>query len=578
MGLMQAKFPAFQPDVTSLMTGVSSLIQNVVPRVDGYGPFQALIELTKFLPDVCRGYFFARRSDGSIAMFAGTSQNLYLLNNIDFSWNNVSKAGGPYAALSSDKDWQFVQFNDTVIVVQANVPPQAYALSSSAAFADLAGSPPQAGSIAVVGFFLVLTEILGNPKRVQWSDLGIIVTWTAGVGFSDFQDLSDGGNSRAVSGGDAYGVIFQDNAVRTLTYSPGSPTVFNILRIGTNETLLAKNSIINIGAVTYYLSASGFKQIVAGGIPQPIGKGRVDDTFKADLDQSNLRLCIGVSDPTQTRVYWFYKSKSGAAGLLDSALIFDPVVGQGGQFSIIRGLALEYVASIAKPGVTLENLDAVAPTPLNVLGAANNGGGKVRLTLDSVDNGKFKIAGQNFIVVQGVGGTTEANGTWLSSQISIVDPTHLDILAANFVHAWTAGGQIGGSLDQLNFSLDSISTSAVAQLSGVDSSHSVGFFTGPNLEAILETSEEGDPNSNMVYVDGMVPFTDCKTAMSSIGLRGSAQDSAVIYTSEVALNSQGWAYVTAESQYIRVRLRLPFGATWTYARAVGVNADTAGEQ
>src|SRR5882757_7134470 len=142
MGLTQAKFPAFQPDATSLMTGVSSLIQNVVPRVDGYGPFQELIELTKFLPDVCRGYFFARRSDGSIAMFAGTSLNLYLLNNIDFTWNNVSKAGGPYAALSSDKDWQFVQFNDTVVVVQANVPPQAYALSSSAAFADLAGSPP----------------------------------------------------------------------------------------------------------------------------------------------------------------------------------------------------------------------------------------------------------------------------------------------------------------------------------------------------------------------------------------------------------------------------------------------------
>lgn len=578
MALTPAKFPPYQPDVTSLMTGVSSLIQNVVPRVDGYGPFQALIRLTKTLPDVCRGYFFARRSDGSIAMFAGTSVNLYLLNNSDFSWGLVSKGGGPYAALSADKDWQFVQFNDVVVVVQANVPPQSYALSSSAAFADLAGSPPQAGSIAVVGFFLVLTELLGNPKRVQWCDLGIITTWTAGVGFADFQDLSDGGNSRAVSGGDAYGVIFQDSAVRTLTYSPGSPTVFNILRIATNETLLAKNSIINIGAITYYIAASGIKQIVAGGIPQAIGKGRVDDTFKADFDQSNLRLCIGVSDPTQTRVYWFYKSQAGAAGLLDSALIYDPAVGQNGQFSIIRGLSLEYVAAIAKPGVTLENLDAIAPTPLNVLGAANNGAGKVRLTLNAVANAQYQIAGQNFIVIQGVGGTTEANGTWLSSQISIVDATHLDLLTVPFVHAWTAGGQIGGSLDALNFSLDTVSTSAVAQLSGVDSGNAIGFFTGPNLEAIIETSEEGDPSSNMVYVDGMVPFTNCKTAMTSIGTRGSAQEDTVVYTTEVALNTQGWAYVTAESQYIRIRLRLPFGATWTYARAVGVNADTAGEQ
>lgn len=577
MGLPMVKFPQFAPDISSLGTGVSSLIQNVAPRVDGYGPFQALISFTQALGERCRGYFFARRSDGSIAVFAGTSTNLYLLNNIDFTWTLVSKGAVAYSGLPSDANWQFAQFNDTVIAVQVNTAPQKLTFGVDTAFVDLPGTPPAAGSVAVVNFFLVLTNLLSNPRRVHWSDLGNIFQWTAGIGLCDFQDLSDGGNCFGISGGDAYGVVFQNAAIRSLVYAPGSSTVFQIVRIAQDDGVFAKYSIINAGSKTFFISPQGFKKIDPGGVPIPIGKGRIDEYFKNNVDLSNLQLCIGATDPTQTRVYFGFKSKSGAAGLIDTVLIHDWSIGENGSWSIIVGQSIEYLASLAKPGLTLENLDAIAPTPLNILGEANNGAGKVRLTLDTISNPNFHIAGQNFIVIQGAtGGPAGVNGTHLAANIAIIDGTHIDLLAVNFSAGYTGGGQIGGSLDALNFSLDSISNASQAQLSAIDATHKVGFFNGPNLEATIETDEQDSLGVLIFIGEGIIPITDCETVMGSIGYRMTAQKP-VVYTSETQVNARGYCPLTIEARYARGRLRFPFGATWTYARGIQPDVQAAGD-
>lgn len=577
MGLPMVKFPQFAPDISTLGTGVSSLIQNVVPRVDGYGPFQALVSFTQAVGAACRGYFFARKSDGSVAVYAGTVTDLYLLNNTDFTWGLVSKGGVPYSGLASDANWQFAQYNDTVIAVQVNTPPQKMTIGTDITFVDLPGTPPAAGSVAVVNFFLVLTNLLSNPRRVQWSDLGNINQWTAGVGLSDFQDLSDGGNCFGISGGDAYGVVFQDAAIRQFVYAPGSSTVFQIVRIAQDDGVFAKYSIVNAGSKTFFISPQGFKRIDPGGIPVPIGKGRVDEYFKANVDGSNLQLVIGATDPTQTRVYFGFKSKQGAADLIDTILVHDWSIGENGAWSVIVGQSLEYIASLAKPGLTLENLDAIAPTPLNVLAEANNGGGKVRLTLDAVSNANFQIAGQNFIVIQGVqGGPAGVNGTHLKANITVVDPTHIDLLAINFAAGYTGGGQIGGSLDALNFSLDSISNAATAQLSGIGPDHKVGFFNGPTLEATIETDEQ-DSQGTLIFIgEGLIPITDCSTVMGSVGYRMTAQQAA-IYTNETQVNARGYCPLTIEARYARGRLRFPFGATWTYARGIQPDVQAAGD-
>jgi hypothetical protein len=572
-----APFPAWRPDLTDLGTDSSVTISGVLPRGDGYGPFKDFVGFTQALPANCRGFFFARRSDGSIAVFAGTSTRLYLLDNTTFQWTDVSKGGAAYGDLVASDNWRFAQFNELVIAVQINTVPQKYTLNVGGAFADLGGSPPQASHIAIVNRIVMLTGLLANPRRVHWSDLDAPETWTAGIGLSDFQDLPDGGICHAVSGGDAYGVVFQDEAIRTLTFAPGSPAVFQIVRISTQDTLDYQYSVINVGTRTFFHSAQGFKVILAGGEPQSIGKEYVDAFFAGDVDTSAGRLVIGAADPQGTRVFWAYKSQSGETDLFDKILCFDWSI-KDRPWSLIP-MSGQYLGYLAKPGLTLEALDFIAPGGLTVLGAAATvggafGAGKVRLTLDAVSNAFFAIAGQNFIVVQGIVGTIEANGTWLSSQISIVDATHLDINVA-FANAWISGGRIGGSLDALPFSLDSISTAAIAALAACGPTALLGFFTGSNIEAILETPE-ADIQGQLEFVSGLSPMTDSPDALCSLGYRMTPSE-AISYTAETAVTPNGTCPQLLEARFQKGRLRIPAGSTWRYARGLRPEAQEAGE-
>lgn len=563
------QFPAFRPDLTTLGADNSSIVFGVVPRGDGYGPFRSFQSFTSALPASCRGFFFARKTDGSIAVFAGTSTDLYLLNNTTFSWDRISKGGVSYGTLVSSDDWRFAQFENLVIAVQVNTVPQKFTLGSSTEFADLGGSPPQASHIAIVNGFVLLTGLLSNPQRAQWSDLFAPETWAAGTGLADFQDFPDGGICHQCSGGDAYGVVFQDEAIRTLTYAPGSSVVFQIARISTQDTLFAQYSVVTAGTRTFFISAQGFKVILPGtGEPQSIGKEQVDRFFFGDVDANSLQLVIGAADPQATRVYWAYKSQQGSTGLFDKILCFDWSV-KDRPWTLIP-MSGQYLGYLAKPGLTLEGLDAIAPGGLTVLGAAAGTAGRIRLTLDAVSNAFFTIAGQNFIELQGVN-PSYMNGSWPPIA---VDSTHIELGGSTFGAAWVSGGRIGGSLDALTFSLDSISTSAVASLAMVGPSSTLGFFTGPNIEAIVETPEQ--VTDSFVFIDGITPFTDSPDAMGSIGHRNQAQG-AIVYTGETAINSRGDCPVNVEAQFMKARLRVPAGSVWTYARGVKASVQAAGD-
>lgn len=580
-----ALFPKYAPDLNDPGEDYSAVIQNVVPRVDGYGPFQSLVDFTSALPSACRGYFYARNADGSISIFAGTATDLYELNNTTFVWTRVSAGGASYGALSSTSNWAFLQFEATVIAVQANCVPQAFLLNGgSSAFAALGGSPPAAGCIAAINGFIVLSELTGNLSRVQWSDLFGITTWTAGVGFSDFQDLPDGGAVHGLSGGDNYGLVFQDLCIRSFIYAPGQAVVFDIVRIAANDPLFAKYSIINTGEKTFYISAQGFKRIDPGGYPVQIGKGRVDDFFKGDVDTGNLQLVVGSADPSQTRVYWAYKSIAGQAGLFDKILIYDWSIGALGEFSMVSQSG-QFIASLARPGLTLDALDAIAPTPLNVTAVANNGSGACRLTLNATFNSNFTLAGQNFCEVYGVTGSgandvnsaipNTANGNW---KFTIIDATHIDLIGSvfNAGHTYTCtAAHIGGSLDALGFSLDSISIAAVATISAVDASAAVGFFTGTNMAAILET-EEFDQGGKTVFCDTVRPLTDNPNASCAVVTRLSAQAPRIISTS-CPIDVNGLAGICVEARYMRGRLTLPAGSVWSYARGLQPNFSAGGD-
>jgi hypothetical protein len=347
-------FPEWKPDLSDYGGGTTATILNVLPQVDGYGPFPDFTVFTSALPATCRGAFYARKTDGSVAFFAGTSTKLYLLDNTDFSWDDVSLGSGTYSALSSTDQWRFAQFNNFVFATQANAVVQVFDLTSSTNFANLAGSPPQARYISIVGRFVVLSGLLSNPYRVHWSGLNATTTWTSGVNQSDFQDLADGGIVRGVAGGE-FGIIVQDAAVRRMTYAPGSPVIFQIDRIAEDKGSQAPYSIISAGDRRFFLSQQGFQMLSASGFV-PIGREKVDRFFFRDWDSAALHVMTGAADPGSSRVFWSYKSVAGTTGQFDKLLCYDYALD---RFSLIQHSGV-YLMSLARTGLTLENLDAIS--------------------------------------------------------------------------------------------------------------------------------------------------------------------------------------------------------------------------
>lgn len=564
MPLLQ--FGEYRPDVSDYEGQTTKTILNVLPRGDGYGPCPSFSAYSQAASATCRGAFYALKSDGSVVTFMGTADRLYQMNNTDFSWKPVSKVGtftvtiaspavftktahgyavndpivlsttgalptgltagtvyyvltvptadtftvsasvggaaintsgsqsgthsvtGIYSSLSASAQWRFAQFGNFVFAVQANVAPQVFDLSSSTAFADLGGSPPQAAYIDIVGRFVVLSGLLSNPYRIQWSGLNATTTWTSGVNSSDSQDLPDGGIVRGVAGGEN-GVIFQDQAIRRMTYVPGSPLVFQIDRISQDKGVFAPYSIIRAGETVYFHSAKGFQKIEPGGVPVQIGRERVDRTFLTDLDRGNLQLFIGSQDPRTTFVYWAYKSGSGAAGLFDKVIGYDAALDRFFPLQITG----EYLLGISQTGLTLEGLDSIS-----------------------------------------------------------------------------------SSIDAMTLTLDAYATAVQPEIGLFNSDHKLGFLRGTNLEATLETAEQGT-DGQRIYVNGFRPVTDAATIYGSLKYRDT-QQATTTASSEVLISSRtGRVDIRRDARYQRFKCRVPAATSWTFLAGIEPDVKAVGK-
>jgi hypothetical protein len=363
-------FAEWRPDASDLGAGHTRNLRNVVPRSDGYGPVKSLTAFTGALPAACRGAFAAQNTDGTVTLFAGTSTKLYVMSNTDFTWSDASLAAGTYTALATDADWVFAQYNTRVIATQKNAVMQTWTLGSSSAFANLAGSPPQAGWVGVVGRHLVACDLLSNPFDIHWSALNDVTGWTAGTSQSDTQTLPDGGRARAVvevAGG--LGFIIQEQALRRMTWMPGSGVIFQIDRVPNGRGTITPYSVVVGDDGAYWLSPRGFVHVTPGGVTSAIGEERVDRTFLGahassvqsairDLawDSGAPRLVRGVADPEKSLIVWVYRSAGQSASLFNKGMAYHTQLKRWAPFE----LSGECIVPLSRPGLTLEALDSIS--------------------------------------------------------------------------------------------------------------------------------------------------------------------------------------------------------------------------
>lgn len=217
---------------------------------------------------------------------------------------------------------RFTQFGSLAIAVNGIDAPQKFNLSSSTNWEALGGSPPIGTFIATVRDFVVMGKIGSTPQRIQWSPFNNAEgTWgSVAATQADLQDLPDGGNVNGLVGGE-YGVIFQETAIRRMTYE-GSPIVFRLDKIANDIGCSVPNSVAGYIDMAFCLHKSGFYMVRGGQQVTPIGRGKVDRTFWGEFDEANQHRCSSAIDPVRG-LYVFAYPASGSSGTPNRLLIYN---------------------------------------------------------------------------------------------------------------------------------------------------------------------------------------------------------------------------------------------------------------
>lgn len=308
------QFPPFEPDKAIFNPLASTVVNNVLPKADGYGPMSQLVEYSAALPGQCYGFTYVRSSTGSYSVIAGTQTRLYKLDPTTLAWTDISGPSAPYSVPDSDR-WSFAKFGSKLYASTIGSPMQVYDVDAPLAWADVGGGAPQCKYIAVGGDFLIGAHLNSTrPQRVQWSAVNDPTFWTSGDRGSDYQDLPDGEDITGIFGNPTGAIIFQRKTIREMTFDPSSGLVFRFTVLNPSRGSIAPLSIVQIGPTDFvYLCEDGFFRGVEG---SPIGAERVDRTFLADINHDDLAVVRGVADPFEKIVWWQYPDKLGAYKLL----------------------------------------------------------------------------------------------------------------------------------------------------------------------------------------------------------------------------------------------------------------------
>ena len=354
---------AFAPDIATLDATASGVATNVVPRADGWGPFASPSPISGSLPAGCRGAIEINSpAYGFPIYFAGTGTKLYRYNLGTAGWDDVSQPGRTYSVPPGDY-WSFAVYGSRLLACSLGTPVQVIDIDIGKQFKDLAGNPPRARHMGVVGEFVVLAGLAADPNAVDWSDLGNIEFWQPGVGgghTSDLQIFPDGGAVTGFAGGE-FGIVFQERAIRRMVFVPNSAEVFSFEVYEENRGAVAPWSIAKTGPRVFFVDRDGF-YLFQGGGSTPIGAERVNRFFAARVDPNQVASVVAIRDVTGPRVLFAYRSRTADPSdptLLDEILLYDWLLD---RWSFIL-MPVRFGLVAATPAVSIDSIPGSLDDP-----------------------------------------------------------------------------------------------------------------------------------------------------------------------------------------------------------------------
>lgn len=348
-------FGEWLPDLPPYGLKGATVATNVLPEADSYRPFPQLVPYTTSVGARVVGGIYATDPAGNNYNYAATGTDLYTLTGASFS-TATRTAGGAYTT-NAEEFWEFANWGNTVIGVNGLVDlPQQISLGATN-FANLSIGV-KAKHIATMRDFVVLGNIsdsAANVYRVRWSAINNPTSFTVDAAtLADFQDLpSEGGVVQRIVGGE-YGVIFQQRRIWRMTFV-GSPLIFQFDPVHNKIGALVPQAVASYQNLVFFLSEDGFYTF-DGSQLNPIGRAKVDRFFRTDLNVNFIQRIVAAIDPINKYVMWAYISNDAPSTNLNKLLIYSWAYD---RWTIVEGLAIEYILSMVTTGYTLDGLDAI---------------------------------------------------------------------------------------------------------------------------------------------------------------------------------------------------------------------------
>lgn len=348
---MKVTFGEWLPDLLDVVTPGVSEARNCIPRIDGYESIRSPMGLTNACADrIYNGTWYADK-DVAAQTFVGTASKLYK-RSAATTLTDVSKSGG-----YTSTDWQFARWGNWVVACNGYDATQYIDMSSGTNFADLSNAPI-ANTVDVVGDFLVFghtVETTRQPTRVRWSGFNAATSYGSDLATqADYQDLQgSGGKIQRVVGGPV-GVIFQERAIWTMTYS-GPPTIFAFSEVDRVRGAAAKNSVCVMGGQIYFYAHDGFHVFAVGQGSRPIGENRVDKWFLGVADTTRLDEMRGVVDRERQLIIWSFATMSSPSTCNNTLLFYSPTADRWSY----AAMNAESIFEVYGPGYNLDTLDLI---------------------------------------------------------------------------------------------------------------------------------------------------------------------------------------------------------------------------
>ena len=192
------------------------------------------------------------------------------------------------------------------------------------------------------------------------------------------------------------------------------------------------------------------------------------------------------------------------------------------------------------------------------------------------------IDAANKLVVWSFPGTGSTGGNpnklylyhWLYGKWSEVE-VDTEFIASAETQGYTLDGldAVGTDIDNTTVfseSLDSdVWKGGQLRFSAFDTTHKLGYFTGSNLAATIDTSEAQLLGGQRALLTATRPLVDGGTPTIRIGSRNRTTDTHS-FSASVTINAIGECPVRTNARYMRARMEMPAGETWTHAQGIEV--------